>query len=67
MSLRESLLTREIEDLKSKLMTKTDGLNEAIERNSEVHVCTCMTELCMNNTNKLLCSYLLKRKIKRKY
>ena len=36
MSLRESLLTREIEDLKSKLMTKTDELNEAIKRNSEV-------------------------------
>ena len=33
---RESLLTREIEDLKSKLMTKTDELNEAIESNSEV-------------------------------
>ena len=35
-SLRENLLTREIEDLKSKLMTKTDELNKAIERNSEV-------------------------------
>ena len=33
---RESRLTREIEDLKSKLMTKTDELNEAIKRNSEV-------------------------------
>ena len=36
MSLRESLLTREIENLKSKLMTKTDELNEVIKRNSEV-------------------------------
>ena len=35
MFLRESL-TREIEDLKSKLTTKTDELNEAIKRNSEV-------------------------------
>ena len=32
---RERLLTREIEDLKSKLMTKTDELNEAIENNSD--------------------------------
>ena len=31
-----TLLTREIEDLKSKLMTKTDELNESIKRNSEV-------------------------------
>ena len=31
-----TLLTREIEDLRSKLMTKTDELNEAIKRNSEV-------------------------------
>ena len=30
MSLRESLLTEEIEDLKAKLMTKTDELNEAV-------------------------------------
>ena len=30
------MLTREIEDSKSKLMNKTDGLNEA--SNSEVHV-----------------------------
>ena len=36
MSIRESLLTREIEGLKSKLMTKTDELNEAIKSNSEV-------------------------------
>ena len=34
---RESLLTREIEDLKNKLMTKTDELNEAIEINFEVY------------------------------
>ena len=40
---RESLLTREIEDLKSKLMTKTDELNEAIKRNSEV--CTTLHEM----------------------
>ena len=33
---RKSLLTREIEDLKSKLMTKTDELNKASKRNSEV-------------------------------
>ena len=37
---RESLLTREIEDLKSKLKTKADELNEAIKRNSEVCTCT---------------------------
>ena len=36
MSLREILLTIEIKELKSKLMTKTDELNEAIKRNSEV-------------------------------
>ena len=36
MSLRENLLTREIEDLKSKLMIKTDELNEAVENNSEL-------------------------------
>ena len=30
------MLTTEIEDLKSKLMTKTDELNEAMNRNSEV-------------------------------
>ena len=36
----ESLLTREIEDLKSKLMTRTDELNEAVKRNSEVCTCT---------------------------
>ena len=36
MSIRESLLTREIEGLKSKIMTKTDELNEAIKSNSEV-------------------------------
>ena len=35
-SLRENLLTREIEDLKSKLMTKTVELDKAIKRNSEV-------------------------------
>ena len=35
---RESLLTREIEDLKSKLMTETDKFDEAIKRNSEVCV-----------------------------
>ena len=33
---RESLLTRQIENLKSKLMIKTDELNEAIKSNSEV-------------------------------
>ena len=33
---REIPLTREIEDLKSKLMTKTDELDEAIKRKSEV-------------------------------
>ena len=31
------MLTREMEDLKSNLMTKTDELNEAIKNNSEVH------------------------------
>ena len=36
MTLRESLLTKEIEDLKSKLKTKTDELNEVI--NSKVQV-----------------------------
>ena len=45
MSIRESLLTREIEDLKSKLMTKTDELNEAIKSNSEV--CTGKYQLVM--------------------
>ena len=39
---RESLLTREVKDLKSKLMTKTDELNEAIKSNSEVHCISCM-------------------------
>ena len=33
---RESLLTREIEDLKSKLMAKTDELAEANRSNFEV-------------------------------
>ena len=33
---RESLLTREIKELKNKLMTKTDELDKAIKRNSEV-------------------------------
>ena len=33
---REGMLTREMEDLKSKLMTKTDELNGAIKSNSEV-------------------------------
>ena len=36
MSLRENLFTREIEDLKSKLMIKTDELNEAVKNNSEL-------------------------------
>ena len=38
MSLRESVLTREIEDLKSKLAIKTSKLDEAIKTNSKVHV-----------------------------
>ena len=38
LSLRENLLTKEIEDLKSKL---TDELNEPIELNSEV-ILMCM-------------------------
>ena len=33
---RESGLIEEVEELKSKLMTKTDELNEAIKSNSEV-------------------------------
>ena len=33
---RESLLTREVKDLKTKLTTKTDELNKAVKRNSEV-------------------------------
>ena len=33
---RETLFSREIEDLKTKLMTKTDELNEATKKNSEV-------------------------------
>ena len=37
---RESRLTREIEDWKSKLMTKTDELDEAIKNNSEVFLCS---------------------------
>ena len=41
MDRRESQLTREIEDLKSKLVAKTDELNKAIKENSEVYV------LCM--------------------
>ena len=36
MDRRESQLTREIEGLKSKLVAKTDELNEAIKENSEV-------------------------------
>ena len=41
MSLRESLLlTREIEELKSKLITKTNELSEAIKSNSEVLLCS---------------------------
>ena len=35
---RESLLTREIVDLKSKLMIETDELNKAIKSNSEVYI-----------------------------
>ena len=36
MSLRESMLTREIEDLNNKLTTKSDELNETMKRYSEV-------------------------------
>ena len=54
MSLRENLLTREIEDLKSKLMTKTDDLNEAIKSDSEVR----MYSTCDVNNNKLHCVFL---------
>ena len=36
------MLTREIEDLKSKLMTKTDELNEATCIKSNSEVCTLM-------------------------
>ena len=36
MSLSGGRESREIEDLKSKLVVKTDELNEAIKRNSEV-------------------------------
>ena len=46
---RESLLTREIEDLRSKLMTKTDELNKAINRNSEVCVLPAAGELSGNS------------------
>ena len=42
---RESLLTRENEDLKSKLMTKSDELSEANKSNSEV--CTINVEYFM--------------------
>ena len=48
MSLRESLLTREIVNLKSKLVTKTDDHNEAIKSNSEVRT----VEMCMNVYDK---------------
>ena len=41
---RESLLTREIDDLKSKLMTKSDELSEANKSNSEV----CTIKLMQN-------------------
>ena len=44
---RESLLTREIVDLKTKLMTKTDELNEAIKRNSEVYEPYFMSQIWM--------------------
>ena len=44
MSLRESLLTREIEDLKSKQLMQTDELNETIKSNSEV--CCTLHEMC---------------------
>ena len=39
---RESMLTTEIEDLKSKLTTQIDDLNEAIKINSEVLYVSCM-------------------------
>ena len=48
MSLRENLLTREIEDLKSKLMIKTDELNVAVKSNSEVR--TYKVEVLNNYT-----------------
>ena len=35
---RESLLTRDIEQLKSKLMTKTDELNEAVKNTSKYFI-----------------------------
>ena len=45
MPLRNNLLTREIEDLKSKLMIKTDELNEAVENNFEL----CTYEVAVLN------------------
>ena len=39
---RESLLTRDIEQLKSKLMTKTDELNEAVKNTSKVFYIPCV-------------------------
>ena len=43
---RESLLTREIVNLMSRLMTKTRRLNEAIKWNSEVHI-KCYVATCI--------------------
>ena len=37
---RESKLIKEVEELKSKLIAKTDEFNEAIKRNSEVFLCS---------------------------
>ena len=34
----ESLLAREVEELKGKLVTMTDELNKAIKSNSEVNI-----------------------------
>ena len=55
MSLRESLLTREIEGYKRELMTKTDKLNVAIKSNSEV--CTLRWRVLTNMINE--CKFLL--------
>ena len=52
MSLRENLLTREIEDLKSKLMIKTDELNEAFKNNSELR--TYKVEVLNNYTYTII-------------
>ena len=54
MSLREILLTIE---LKSRLMTKTDELNEAIKRNSEV--CTLHKMLMIQSVVMQLSSQLV--------